>query len=72
MEKNEYREMFSKLRTSINEEELFMHQKKSRKPRIAALVLAAALTLALAVGAYAVYRSRVQDLVLRPCPATAI
>ena len=75
MEKNEYREMFSKLRTSINEEELFMHQNKSRKPRIAALVLAAALTLALAVGAYAVYRSRVQDLVLRssetPAPANA-
>lgn len=64
MEKNEYREMFSKLRTSIDEEELLMHQKKSRKPRIAALMLAATLTLALAVGAYAVYRSRVQDLVL--------
>ncbi len=65
MEKNEYRDMFSKLHTSINEEELIMHQNRSGKPRVAALLLAAALMLALAVGAAAIYRGQLQDLVLR-------
>ena len=43
MENDLYRDMCSKLHTSINEEELIMHQKRNGKPRIAALLLAAAL-----------------------------
>ena len=65
MENDLYRDMCSKLHTSINEEELIMHQKRNGKPRIAALLLAAALVLGLAVGAAAIYRGRLQDLVLR-------
>ena len=30
MEKNEYRDMFSKLHTSINEEDIIMHQNRNR------------------------------------------
>jgi hypothetical protein len=65
MEKNEYRDMFSKLHTSINEEDIIMHQNRNRKPRVAALLLAAALVMALAVGAAAIYRNSLRDLVLR-------
>ena len=75
MEKNEYRDMFSRLHTSIDEEELIMHQKRNGKPRIAALLLAAVLVLALAISAAAIYRGRLQDLVLHapetPAPETA-
>ena len=71
MGKNEYRDMFSKLHTSINEEDIIMHQKRNRKPRVAALLLAAALVLALAVGAAAIYRGRLQDLVLHGAEAPA-
>ena len=66
MEKDEYRAMFSRLHTSIDEEELIMHQKRNGKPRVAALLLAAVLILALAAGAAAIYRGHLQDLVLRP------
>ena len=65
MENNLYRDMCSKLHTSINEEELIMHQKRNGKPRVFALVLAAALVLALAVSAAAIYRGHLQDLVLQ-------
>ncbi len=74
MEKNEYREMFSKLHTSINEEEIIMNQKHRNKPRMVGLLIAAALVVALAVGAVAAYRAGLQDLVLRnsetPAPGT--
>lgn len=65
MEKKEYQEMFSRLHTSINEEDIIMHQNRNRKPRVAALLLAAALVMALAVGAAAIYRNSLRDLVLR-------
>ena len=65
MGKEEYREMFSRLHTSIDEEAIIMNQKRQRKPRIAALVLAAVLVLALAVGAAAVYRHQLEDLFMR-------
>lgn len=71
MEKNEYREMFSKLHTSIREEDIIMHQKRNGRPRAAALLVAAALVLALAVGAAAIYRNQLQDLVLRPTETPA-
>ena len=64
MEKNEYRDMFSKLHTSINEEDIIMHQNRNRKPRVAALLLAAALVMALAVGGAAIYRNSLRDLLL--------
>ena len=64
MGKEEYREMFSRLHTSIDEEAIIMNQKRQRKPRIAALVLAAVLVLALAAGAAAVYQHQLQDLLL--------
>ena len=65
MGKEEYREMFSRLHTSIDEEAIIMGQKRQRKPRIAALVLAAVLALALAVGTAAVYQHQLQDPQLR-------
>lgn len=65
MERNEYRAMFSKLHTSIQEEELIMQTKHTNKRRPLALLLAAALVLALTVGAAAVYGSQIRDLVLR-------
>lgn len=65
MEKKEYTEMFSRLHTSINEEDIIMQEKRNRKPRVAALLLAAALVMALAVGAAAIYRNSLRDLVLR-------
>ncbi len=65
METKDYRDMFSKLHTSINEEDIIMHRKQNGKPRAFALLLAAALALALAVSAAAIYRGRLQDLVLR-------
>lgn len=64
MEKNEYREMFSKLHTSINEEEIIMNQKHRNKPHLVGLLIAAALVVALAVGAVAAYRAGLRDLVL--------
>ena len=64
MGKEEYREMFSRLHTSIDEEAIIMDQKRQRKPRVAALVLAAVLVLALAVGAAAVWQHRFQDLIV--------
>ena len=64
MGKEEYREMFSRLHTSIDEEEVIMHPKRHGKPRAAALVLAAVLVLALAVGAAAVWQHRFQDLIV--------
>lgn len=64
MGKEEYREMFSRLHTSIDEEAIIMDPKRQGKPRIAALVLAAVLVLALAVGAAAVWQHRFQDLIV--------
>ena len=64
MGKEEYREMFSRLHTSIDEEEVIMNEKRQGKPRMAALVLAAVLVLALAVGAAAVWQHRFQDLIV--------
>ena len=64
MEKEEYRAMFSRLHTSIHEEEVILDQKRRRKPKAAALVLAAVLVLALAVGAAAVWQHRFQDLIV--------
>ena len=64
MGREEYREMFSRLHTSIDEEAIIMDPKRQRKPRIAALVLAAVLVLALAVGAAAVWQHRFQDLIV--------
>ena len=64
MGREEYREMFSRLHTSIDEEAIIMNQKRQRKPRIAALVLAAVLVLALAAGAAAVWQHRFQDLIV--------
>ncbi len=71
MEKNEYRDMFSKLHTSINEEDIIMHEKRNRRPRVAAVLLAAVLVLALAVSAAAIFRGQLQDLVLRPAETPA-
>ena len=65
MGKNEYREMFSKMHTSINEEDIIMNQKHMNKPRVVGLLIAAALVVALAVGAVAAYRAGLQDLLLR-------
>ena len=74
MERNEYRAMVSKLHTSINEEEIIMNQRHTNKPRAVGLLIAAALVVALAVGAVAAYRAGLQDLVLRssapPAPGT--
>ncbi len=74
MERNEYRAMVSKLHTSINEEEIIMNQKHTNKPCVVGLLIAAALVVALAVGAVAAYRAGLQDLVLRsretPAPGT--
>ena len=64
MGKEEYREMFSRLHTSIDEETIIMDPKRQGKPRMAALVLAAVLVLALAVGAAAVWQHRFQDLIV--------
>ena len=64
MGKEEYREMFSRLHTSIDEEAIIMDPKRQGKPRMAALVLAAVLVLALAVGAAAVWQHRFQDLIV--------
>ena len=64
MGKEEYREMFSRLHTSIDEEAIIMNEKRQGKPRMAALVLAAVLVLALAVGAAAVWQHQLQDLLL--------
>ena len=63
MGKEEYREMFSRLHTSIHEE-VIMDQKRQRKPKAAALILAAVLVLALAAGAAAVWQHRLQDLIV--------
>ena len=64
MEKEEYRALFSRLHTSIHEEEIILDQKRRRKPKAAALVLAAVLVLALAVGAAAIWQHRLEDLLL--------
>lgn len=64
MGKEEYREMFSRLHTSIDEEAIIMNEKRQGKPRAAALILAAVLLLALAAGAAAVYQHRFQDLIV--------
>ena len=71
MEKNEYKKMLSKLHTSINEEDIIMQEKRNGKTRVAAVLLAAVLVLTLAVGAAAIYRSRLQDLVLHSTATTA-
>ena len=65
MDKNEYCDMFSKLHTSVDEEELITSKKRRGKPRIAAIVLAAVLIASLAAGAAAVYHRSVRDLVLK-------
>ena len=71
MEQNEYRAMVSKLHTSINEEEIIMNQKHTNKTRAVGLLIAAALVIALAVGAVAAYRAGLQDLVLQSSETTA-
>ena len=71
MERNEYRAMFSKLHTSIREEELIMQSKHMNKRGPLALLLAAALLLALTVGAAAVYGGQIRDLVLRSAESNA-
>ncbi len=69
MELNEYRALFSRLHSSVREEEIVMGQKQKRRTRIkartAALLLVAALVLILALGAAAVYRHQLEDLFLR-------
>jgi hypothetical protein len=65
MEKSEYSDMFSKLHTSIDEREIIINRKRSGRPRTAAILLAAVLVFALAVSAAAIYRGRLQDLMLR-------
>ena len=65
MDEERYREMFSQLHSSVHEEDIFVKEKRMRKPKMAAILLAAAMVLALAVGVAAAYSYRVQDLVLR-------
>ena len=69
MELNEYRALFSRLHSSVREEEIVMGQKQMRRTKIrtrtAALLLAAALVLILALGAAAVYRHQLEDLFMR-------
>ena len=64
MDEERYREMFSQLHSSVHEEDIFMTEKRAKRPRMAAILLAAAMVLALAVGAAAAYSYRIQDLVL--------
>ena len=47
MDEERYREMFSQLHSSVHEEDIFMTEKRTKRPRMAAILLAAALMLAL-------------------------
>ena len=53
MDEERYCEMFSQLHTSVHEEEVFMKEKRTRRPKLAAILLAAAMVLALSVTALA-------------------
>lgn len=65
MGKEEYREMFSRLHTSIREEEIPSWQRRRKRPKAVALVLAAVLVLVLAMSAAAVFRHQLEDLFMR-------
>ena len=64
MEGNEYKAVFSKLHTSVDESAIILKKPRSRRPRSAAVLAAALVIIALAASAAAIYKSRLQDLVL--------
>ena len=70
MDERLYRETFSRLHTTVDEEELILNRPKKRRPHIGAWILAATLTLLLGAGAFAAYQRSLRELVIRPEPET--
>ena len=65
MKETRYQHMYSQLHSSVDEKEIVMKKNHSNVTRIVTVALAAALVLALSVGAVAATSRRLQDTLLR-------